>query len=98
MTTRPTFVALVEEYLALRRRPRGVLRPCPRRPASGLPAATAMRVSEARRLACRDVDLLAGVVTVREGKFRKSRLVPLHPSVLDALRRYEADRDRCRAA
>ena len=57
-------------------------------------AATGLRVSEARRLTCRDVDLLAGVVTVREGKFRKSRLIPLHPSVLAALRRYDADRRR----
>jgi integrase len=64
----------------------------------GLLAATGMRVSEARRLDCRDVDLHAGVVTVQEGKFRKSRLVPLHPSVLAALCRYAAERDRCRFA
>lgn len=64
----------------------------------GLLAATGLRVSEARRLTCRDVDLVAGVVTVRQGKFRKSRLVPLSPSALAALRRYAVDRDHCRVA
>jgi integrase len=61
----------------------------------GLLAATGLRVSEARRLTCDDVDLVAGVVTVREGKFRKSRLVPLSPSVLAALRQYAVARDGC---
>jgi integrase len=43
-----------------------------------------------------DVDLDAGVITVREGKFRKARLVPLHPSTTAALARYAAERDgRC---
>jgi integrase len=64
----------------------------------GLLAATGPRVSEARRLTCRDIDLRTGVVTVREGKFRTSRLVPLHPSVLAALRRHASERDRCRVA
>jgi integrase len=41
------------------------------------------------------VDLDAGVVTVREGKFRKSRLVPLHPSALEPLCHYAACRDHC---
>ncbi len=100
---KPPHVYSADEIAALLRaaaglRPKGGLRPCTFVTLFGLLAATGMRVSEARRLACRDVDLLAGVVTVREGKFRKSRLVPLHPSVLDALRRYAADRDRCRAA
>lgn len=57
-----------------------------------------MRVSEARRVSCRDVDLEQGLLTVRESKFRKSRLVPLHPSAIDPLRRYAARRDRCRTA
>ena len=61
----------------------------------GLLLCTGLRVSEARNLTCRDVDLHAGVVTVREGKFRKSRLVPLHPSAVEALRRYAVERDAC---
>jgi len=79
-------------------RPKGGLRPQTFVALFGLLAATGLRVSEARRLACRDVDLRVGVVTVREGKFRKSCLVPLHPSVVAALRRYEAERDRCPVA
>jgi integrase len=57
-------------------------------------AATGLRVSEACRLERGDVDLNAGLLTIREGKFRKSRLVPLHPTATAALRRYAAERDR----
>ena len=56
-------------------------------------AATGLRVSEACRLERGDADLGAGVLTIREGKFRKSRLVPLHPSATEALRRYAVERD-----
>jgi integrase len=56
---------------------------------------TGLRLSEACRLAVEDVDLTAGVLTVREGKFRKTRLVPLHPSTTAALARYAAERDAC---
>lgn len=59
-------------------------------------ACTGLRLSEACRLEVEDVDLSAGVITVREGKFRKARLVPLHPSTTEALTRYAAERDaRC---
>ncbi|MBV8221188.1 MAG: tyrosine-type recombinase/integrase [Solirubrobacterales bacterium] len=58
-------------------------------------ACTGLRVSEACRLAVEDVDLTAGVLTVREGKYRKARLVPLHPSTTAALERYAAERDAC---
>jgi integrase len=61
-------------------------------------ASTGLRLSEACRLAIRDVDLADGVLTVREGKFRKSRLVPLHPTAMSALTRYAARRDACRDA
>ena len=56
-------------------------------------AATGLRLSEACRLELGDVDLDSGVLTVREGKFRKARLVPLHPTAVEALARYAADRD-----
>lgn len=56
-------------------------------------ASTGLRIGEARRLSRRDVDLDARVVTVREGKFRKSRMVPLHPTALEPLKRYAAYRD-----
>ena len=61
-------------------------------------ASTGLRLSEARRLATCNVDFADGVVTVREGKFRKSRLVPLHPTATQALTRYAAQRDMCRSA
>ena len=61
-------------------------------------ASTGLRLSEACRLAPSDVDLANGVLTVRESKFRKSRLVPLHPTATQALTRYAADRDACRGA
>jgi integrase len=42
------------------------------------------------------VDLRTGVLTIREGKCRKSRLVPLHPTTHAALSRYAAVRNRVR--
>jgi integrase len=60
----------------------------------GLLAVTGMRVGEAIRLDRADVDLDIGVITVRESKFGKSRLVPLHPTTSAALRGYLQLRDR----
>lgn len=57
-------------------------------------ACTGLRISEALRLQLIDVDLEAGVLTIRETKFHKSRLVPLHASATRALRAYVAHRDR----
>ncbi|MHB8506560.1 MAG: tyrosine-type recombinase/integrase [Acidimicrobiales bacterium] len=54
----------------------------------GLLAVTGMRLGEAVRLDRDHIDWDEGVVTVWNSKFRKSRAVPLHPSSLDALRRY----------
>ena len=59
----------------------------------GLIAATGLRRSEALDLRLDDVSS-NGVLTIRRTKFRKSRLVPLHPTVVDALRRYLALRLR----
>ena len=55
----------------------------------GLVAATGLRVSEALDLRLGDI-LPDGVLRIRESKFRKSRLVPLHASVQDALACYLA--------
>jgi len=60
----------------------------------GLLAVTGMRVGEAIRLDRADLDLAAGVITVRHSKFGKSRLLPLHPSATAALRGYLQLRDR----
>lgn len=51
-------------------------------------AATGMRFGEAIALDVTDFDDTNGVLTVRAGKFRKSRLLPLHPSAVAGLRRY----------
>lgn len=60
----------------------------------GLLAATGMRVGEALRLDREDVDWSNRLLTIHESKFRKSREVALHASVVRALRRYEIERDR----
>lgn len=60
----------------------------------GLLASTGMRVSEALELKLADVDLECGVLHVRQTKFRKSRLVPMHPTVTQAMRRYRTRRNR----
>ena len=60
----------------------------------GLLATTGMRLGEAIGLERDDVDLGSGVITIRHAKFDRSRLVPLHPSVTEALSRYTASRDR----
>jgi integrase len=54
----------------------------------GLLAVTGLRPGEALALTPGDVDLHAGILTIRQGKFGKSRLVPVHPSTLRALRTY----------
>ncbi len=59
----------------------------------GLLAATGMRISEAIKLDRTDIDWAEGVLLVRESKFNKSRYVPLHTTVLDALERYACQRD-----
>jgi integrase/recombinase XerD len=58
----------------------------------GLLAASGLRISEALALMVQDVDLDQGVLTIRFSKFEHTRLVPLHPSALSALRRYARKR------
>ena len=60
----------------------------------GLLASTGMRVGEAIDLDRTDADSKEGILTVRDGKFGKSREVPLHPSTLDALQEYVRQRNR----
>jgi integrase/recombinase XerD len=60
----------------------------------GLLAATGMRGGEAHGLPRDNVDLGQGLITIREAKFDRSRLVPLHPTTTQALRRYALLRDR----
>ena len=60
----------------------------------GLLACTGLRISEALGLARQDVDWQQGLLTIRRSKFRKTRLVPLHPSATQALQAYAQQRDR----
>jgi integrase len=48
------------------------------------------RVREVLKLRVRDVDLQQGIITVRQGKFRKDRLVPPALSLVNRLRKYAA--------
>jgi integrase len=60
----------------------------------GLLAVSGMRIGEAVALTRGDVGLDAGVITVREAKHGRERLIPLHPTAAAALREYAAVRDR----
>jgi len=60
----------------------------------GLMAATGLRTSEALHLERADVVLDDAMIEVRWSKFGKSRLVPLHETTTEALRRYVRRRDR----
>jgi integrase len=62
----------------------------------GLLAATGLRPGEALALDVHDVDLVGGVVAVRESKFGKSRFVPLQESARAALAVYATFRDTVR--
>jgi integrase len=59
----------------------------------GLLAVTGMRVGEAISLDRADLDAEQGLLTIRTGKFGKSRQLPLHASVLRALGGYAVLRD-----
>jgi len=60
----------------------------------GLLAASGLRIGEAIKLDRGDVDWAQGVLLIRESKFGKSRLVPLHPSCMQALAGYAQLRDQ----
>jgi integrase len=59
----------------------------------GLLYVTGMRVGEAIRLDRDDVDLIRGLLLVRDSKFGKSRELPVHESTTVALRAYARQRD-----
>lgn len=59
----------------------------------GLLAVTGMRIGEVLRLRDEDVDWNDGVLTIRNAKFGKSRLVPLATSTLEVLAEHVRHRD-----
>jgi len=60
----------------------------------GLLAATGLRIGEAIRLDRADIDWAAAVLTIRESKFGKTRMVPVLDSTISRLKRYARTRDR----
>jgi integrase/recombinase XerD len=60
----------------------------------GLLAVSGLRISEAIKLDRQDVDFDQGLLTIRQTKFNKSRLIPLHVSTRDVLAQYAQRRDR----
>jgi integrase/recombinase XerD len=54
--------------------------------------AAGLRISEALSLRLPNVDLTAGILTIRESKFYKTRLVPMSPVLSGALGEYVAQR------
>ncbi|MBC7273021.1 tyrosine-type recombinase/integrase [Streptomyces albogriseolus] len=82
--------ALLQEAAALR----PALRAATYQTLIGLLAASGLRVGEAIALDSTDLDTEHELLVVRHTKFDKSRLVPLHPSTMGALRRYTGLRDQ----
>jgi integrase len=78
---------------ALRLRPADGLRRWTYHHLLGLLSVTGLRISELISLRREDVDLDENILTVRDSKFGKSRLVPLHTTTGDALRCYAKRRD-----
>jgi integrase/recombinase XerD len=74
--------------------PTGGLRPWTYHCLFGLLAVAGLRISEAINLKRHDVDLGQGLLTIRQTKFNKTRLVPLHGSTCDVFTEYAVRRDR----
>src|SRR6202007_1882121 len=73
---------------------RGKLRPWVYHCLFGLLSVSGLRLGEARNLELQDVDLKMALLTIRDSKFGKSRLVPLHASTCKVLADYIARRER----
>jgi integrase/recombinase XerD len=80
--------------LAQARRLRNPMRAASYEALFGLLAVSGMRIGEALALQRSDVDLDAGVITIRKAKGDRARLVPLHSTATEALRCYASERDR----
>jgi integrase len=93
----PPYIYTEDEIGTLLERARRLPRPLQREAYStllGLLVVTGMRVGEALALDDPDIDWHRSLLTVRRGKFGKTRLLPLHPSTMAALHRYARVRDR----
>jgi integrase len=72
--------------------PSGSIRPATYRTLLALIASTGLRISEG--LALQLVDFNGDALVIRNTKFRKNRLVPLHASAREGLERYLAQREK----
>ena len=81
---------------ALRLRPKGGLRPWTYATLIALLSVTGLRISEALKLTV--ADLTRDGLLIRETKFRKTRLTPLHDTAAAGLERYLARRRPCSEA
>lgn len=95
---KPPYIYSNDEIVRLIRAAKQLASPLGLRPATystlfGLISVTGMRISEPINLNREDIDLAHGVITVRQSKFGKSRLVPVHPSTQGVLRHYASLRD-----
>lgn len=59
----------------------------------GLGASTGLRIGEVVHLERSDVNLEVGILTIRNSKFGKSRMVPIHPTATKVLLDYAQARD-----
>jgi integrase/recombinase XerD len=86
----------VNQIMAAARKlgPPGSLRPVVVSTLIGLLYATGIRIGEALNLTLRDVDTRHRLIEIREGKFKKSRYVPLSPSTATHMRAYLERRKR----
>jgi integrase len=74
--------------------PPGGIRSATFRTLFGLLVCSGLRPGEAVRLTREDANLDSGILRIRDTKFHKSRLVPLHHTATIALRRYASLRDQ----
>lgn len=98
---RPPYIYRSDEIVRLLRaaaalEPAGSIRPILYTTLLGLIAATGMRIAEA--LALQLDDVTADGLVIRQTKFQKSRLLPLHTTVRQALDRYLIDRRKVSTA
>ena len=95
------YIYSADEIGGWSRPPGRCVRRCGRRPTkrcSGCLPPRACASGKRSALEGADVDLTTGSSRVRNGKFARARLVPLHPTATEALRAYAARRDRLRPA
>ncbi len=79
---------------ALKLSPSQGLRPWTYNCLFGLLAVAGLRISEVLKLEQPDVDLGEGILAIRQTKFGKTRLVPLHDSTRDVMADYARRRNR----